>query len=72
MSDIWAIIGGIKVFARLFASCRFTHIGRACNRTAHAIAAKGIHLQSDRMWMEDAHDFVLLLAAEDRRFQDLP
>ncbi|KAK8697488.1 hypothetical protein V6N13_113633 [Hibiscus sabdariffa] len=72
MSDIGAITRDIKVFAGHFTSCSFTHIGRACNRVAHAMAARGLHLQSNRMWMEDAPDFVLQLAAEDRRFQDPP
>ncbi|KAK8560087.1 hypothetical protein V6N12_012890 [Hibiscus sabdariffa] len=72
MSDIRQLTIDIKVLARQFSFYRFTHTGRACSRTARAIVPRGLQLQYDRSWAEDAHEFVLQLAAEDRRFQDPP
>ncbi|KAK8578036.1 hypothetical protein V6N13_076705 [Hibiscus sabdariffa] len=47
-------------------------VGKESNAPAHALAAEGLRLCTDRYWVEEAPPFVDRLAAQDRRSQEPP
>ncbi|KAK8484216.1 hypothetical protein V6N11_024352 [Hibiscus sabdariffa] len=72
MSEIGQITRDIKEMTANFVECRFTFSGRQSNAPAHALAAEGLRLCTDRYWVEEAPPFVDRLAAQDRRSQEPP
>ncbi|KAL4302969.1 hypothetical protein GQ457_10G007970 [Hibiscus cannabinus] len=72
LSEIGALTRDIKVLATYFVGCRFCFSRRSCNALAHALASKGLQLDSDHFWVEEAPSFVDRHVARDRSFQEPP
>ncbi|MBA0794646.1 hypothetical protein Gohar_018955 [Gossypium harknessii] len=71
-SDISALTWSAKEITKDFQFCAFHFIGRSRNKTAHAMAQKGLSRGEDGYWVEDAPALVEAAAAEDYRLHEPP
>ncbi|GMI87603.1 hypothetical protein like AT4G29090 [Hibiscus trionum] len=70
--DISAIVWNAQMLAQNFRTCTFSFIPRNGNFPVHAMAKESFNFSSERVWVEEAPDAVVHLAAEDRRWIDPP
>ncbi|KAK8667607.1 hypothetical protein V6N13_007755 [Hibiscus sabdariffa] len=70
LSDIGPLTRDIKALSASFDSYRFIFASRKNNRPTQALASEGLRNATDRLWVEDAPESILRLAAVDRRFSD--
>ncbi|GMJ08209.1 hypothetical protein HRI_004490100 [Hibiscus trionum] len=71
-SDISAIVWDAQMLAKNFRTCTFSFIPRNGNFSPHAMAKESLNFSSERVWVEEAPDAVVHLAAEDKRWIDPP